>query len=57
MTSLHLASTHLLLGECQAQWKKKSHTHTTQALIYVLKYSGGSKRAQPDQEWKDDVKG
>ena len=26
MTSLHLASSHLLLGECQAQWKKKSHT-------------------------------
>ena len=36
---------------------EKKITHTTQALIYVLKYSGGSKRAQPDQEWKDDVKG
>ena len=56
LTSLHLASSHLLLGECQAQWKKKI-THTTQALIYVLKYSGSAKRAQPDQEWKDDVKG
>ena len=47
LTSLHLASSHFLLGECQSQWEKK----------YVLKYSGSAKRAQPDQEWKDDVKG
>ena len=36
---------------------KKKILHTTQALTYVLKYSGSAKRAQPDQEWKDDVKG
>ena len=54
LTSLHLASSHFLLGECLAQWKKKI-SHTTQALAYILKYSGSSKRAQPDQEWKDDV--
>lgn len=35
----------------------KKITHATQALAYVLKYSGSAKRAQPDQEWKDDVKG
>ena len=56
MTSLHLASSHFLLGDCQSQWEKKI-LHTTQALTYVLKYSGSAKRAQPDQEWKDDVKG
>ena len=65
LTSLHLSSSHLLLGECQAWWKKNSHTthwvvcefflSWTQALTYVLKYSGSAKRAQPDQEWKDDV--
>ena len=33
----------------------KKITHATQALTYVLKYSGSAKRAQPDQEWKDDV--
>ena len=36
---------------------EKKITHATQALAYVLKYSGSAKRAQPDQEWKDDVKG
>ena len=34
---------------------KKKILHTTQALTYVLKYSGSAKRAQPDQEWKVDV--
>ena len=56
LTSLHLASSHFLLGDCQSQWEKKI-LHKTQALTYVLKYSGSAKRAQPDQEWKDDVKG
>ena len=41
------------LGSVRPNGKKI--THATQALTYVLKYSGSGKRAQPDQEWKDDV--
>ena len=29
LTSLHLASSHFLLGDCQSQWEKKNLTHNS----------------------------